>query len=110
MDTVVEPLTNRPAWKDLGAHLQEIRAVHLRQLFAGDPGRGEHYTAEATGIYLDYSKNRITNRTIELLLQLAEQSGLRLRIEAMFHGDKINRTENRAVLHVALRAPRGASI
>ena len=76
METVVGTLTGRPAWKELTNHLQEIRAVHLRQLFADDPGRGERYTAEAAGIYLDYSKNRITNRTIELLLQPAEQSGL----------------------------------
>jgi glucose-6-phosphate isomerase len=115
MATVVEPLTNRrlterPAWKNLEAHAQKARALHLRDLFANDPERGPRLTAEAVGIYLDYSKNRITGETIQLLLQLAEESGVRQRIEAMFQGEKINRTENRAVLHVALRAPRGASI
>jgi len=115
MATVSEPLTNRPlterpAWKDLGVHFQNTRDLHLRQLFADDPERGKRLTAEAAGIYLDYSKNRITDQTIKLLLQLAEESGLRPRIDAMFQGDKINRSENRAVLHVALRAPRGTSI
>src|SRR5262245_13113654 len=115
MTTVAEPLTNsplteRPAWKDLTVHLQEVRKLHLRQLFADDDQRGERLTAEAAGIYLDYSKNRITAQTIKLLFQLAEESGLRPRIDAMFSGDKINITENRAVLHVALRAPRGTSI
>src|SRR5258708_3877344 len=115
MATVVEPLTNRPltgrpAWKGLEAHHQKIRDMHLRDLFAHDGERGLRFTAEAAGIYLDYSKNRITDETIKLLLQLAEQSGLRQRIDAMFGGEKINRTENRAVLHVALRAPREASI
>jgi len=115
MATVSEPLTNRPlterpAWKDLGVHFQKTRELHLRQLFADDPERGKRLTAEAAGIYLDYSKNRITDQTIKLLLQLAEESGLRPRIDAMFQGDKINRSENRAVLHVALRAPRGTSI
>jgi glucose-6-phosphate isomerase len=115
METVVEPLTNRPlterpAWKDLEGHFQEIRELHLRQLFAADPERGKRMTAEGAGIYLDYSKNRITDQTLKLLFQLAEESGLRPRIEAMFRGDKINNTENRAVLHVALRAPRAASI
>jgi glucose-6-phosphate isomerase len=84
--------------------------LHLRQLFAGDPGRGERLTAEAAGLFLDYSKNRITDETVKLLVQLAEESGLRARIEAMFRGEKINVTEQRAVLHVALRAPQGASI
>ena len=83
---------------------------HLRELFADDPKRGERLTVEAAGLYLDYSKNRITDETLKLLLQLAEESGLRERIDAMFRGDKINVTENRAVLHVALRAPKGASI
>ena len=81
--------------------------MHLRKLFADDPKRGERLTAEAVGLYLDYSKNRITDETLQLLLQLAEESGLRARIDAMFRGEKINITENRAVLHVALRAPRG---
>jgi glucose-6-phosphate isomerase len=104
------PVTDRPAWKSLAAHYQEIRTLHLRDLFTADPKRGELLTAEAGGIYFDYSKNRITGRTLELLLQLAEESGLREKIDAMFRGDKINLTENRAVLHVALRAPRGALI
>ena len=104
------PVTERPIWKALERHCQEIRKLHLRDLFAGDPKRGERLTAEAEGIYLDYSKNRITNETVELLGQLAEESGVRERIDAMFRGEKINVTENRAVLHVALRAPRGASI
>ena len=84
--------------------------MHLRRLFADDPGRGERLTAEAAGIFLDYSKNRITDETVGLLLQLAEESDLRERIDAMFRGEKINVTENRAVLHVALRAPKGQSI
>ena len=105
-----EPLTKRPAWKALAAHYEKMRGLHLRELFAGDPKRGERMTTEAVGIYLDYSKNRITDETLRLLLLLAEQSGLRARIDAMFRGDKINITENRAVLHVALRAPRAATI
>jgi glucose-6-phosphate isomerase len=105
-----EPLTKRPAWKALTAHYEKVRGLHLRELFAGDAKRGERMTAEAVGIYLDYSKNRITDETLRLLSLLAEQSGLRARIDAMFRGDKINITENRAVLHVALRAPRGASV
>ncbi len=84
--------------------------MHLRQLFADEPGRGERLTAEAAGLFLDYSKNRVTDETLALLFQLAEESGLKARIDAMFRGDKINVTENRAVLHVALRAPRGESI
>src|SRR5262249_40114801 len=83
---------------------------HLRTLFAKDPERGKRFTAEAQGIFLDYSKNRITQETLDLLIQLAEECDLRSRIDAMFHGEKINITENRAVLHVALRAPKGASI
>ena len=103
-------LSERPAWNALAAHYANIRELHLRKLFADDPTRGERMTLEAAGLYFDYSKNRITDETLKLLLQLAEESGLRSRIDAMFRGDKINVTENRAVLHVALRAPRGASI
>jgi glucose-6-phosphate isomerase len=87
-----------------------MRGLHLRTLVADDPGRGERMTAEAAGVYLDYSKNRINDETLKLLIELAEQSGLRARIDAMFRGEKINVTENRAVLHVALRAPKDASI
>jgi glucose-6-phosphate isomerase len=104
------PLTKRRAWQALAAHYEQVRTLHLRQLFAEDPRRGERLTAEAVGLYLDYSKNRLTDETLRLLLQLAEECGLRGRIDAMFRGDKINRTEDRAVLHVALRAPRGTSI
>ena len=107
---LLEPLTKRKAWKAIHAHYNDIRRFHLRDLFADDPQRGERLTAEAAGIYLDYSKNRITQETIKILVQLAEESGLRQRIDAMFHGDKINVTEKRAVLHVALRAPKGKSI
>ena len=110
MNPTIKPLTEREAWKGLAAHYQKVRELHLRKLFADDPKRGERMTAEAVGIYLDYSKNRITDETLKLLLQLAEESGLRERIDAMFRGEKINITENRAVLHVALRAPKGASI
>src|SRR5262245_60707799 len=110
MTAQIAPLTERKAWKALDAHHKNIRDLHLRKLFADDPKRGERMTAEAVGLYLDYSKNRITDETIKLLLQLAEESGLRARIDAMFHGEKINISENRAVLHVALRAPRSASI
>ena len=110
MTETLAPLTQRAAWKALEAHYKKIRKVHLRRLFAKDPQRGERLTAEAVGIYLDYSKNRITDETVKLLLQLAEESGLRSRIDAMFRGEKINVTEKRAVLHVALRAPRGQSI
>ena len=106
----LEPLTSRKAWKALQAHYEKVRAVHLRDLFASDPKRGERLTAEDAGIFVDYSKNRITDETIQLLVQLAEESGVRQRIDAMFRGEKINVTENRAVLHVALRAPRGTSI
>ncbi len=104
------PLKEHPAWKALEAHHREIRGVHLRTLFAGDPGRGERLTAEAAGLFLDYSKNRVTDETLRLLVRLAEERGLGERIEAMFRGERINVTENRAVLHVALRAPRGASL
>jgi glucose-6-phosphate isomerase len=110
METSVPPLTSRPAWKALQAHHDKVRQVHLRELFANDAKRGERLAIEAAGLYLDYSKNRITDETLKLLVQLAEESGLRARIDAMFHGEKINITENRAVLHVALRAPREASI
>jgi glucose-6-phosphate isomerase len=98
------------AWKNLGAHYKKIRDLHLRQLFAKDPQRGERFTAEAVGLYLDYSKNRITAETLKLLIRLARESRLQERIDAMFRGDKINVTEKRAVLHIALRAPRDASI
>ncbi|SDY02837.1 glucose-6-phosphate isomerase [Nitrosomonas sp. Nm58] len=113
MTTVVEqtlPLAERNAWKALAAHYEHVRHLHLRTLFADDPRRGEHMTAEAAGLYLDYSKNLITDETLKLLMQLAEECELRQRIDAMFCGEKINITENRAVLHVALRAPKGASI
>src|SRR5438128_8511259 len=104
------PLASRPSWRALQAHQEKIRDVHLRTLFADDARRGERMTAEAAGIFLDYSKNRVTDETVALLRGLADESGLREHIDAMFRGDKINVTENRAVLHVALRAPRGASI
>jgi glucose-6-phosphate isomerase len=104
------PLTTRKAWKALRSHYKKLHEVHLRDLFAADPNRGERMTTEAAGIFLDYSKNRVTDETIKLLIKLAEESGLRSRIDAMFRGDKINVTENRAVLHVALRAPKGTSI
>jgi len=110
MTAQIAPLTDRQAWKALEAHHKNIRELHLRKLFADDPKRGERLTAEAVGLYLDYSKNRVTDETLKLLLQLAEETGLRTRIDAMFRGEKINITENRAVLHVALRAPRSASI
>ena len=110
MTTGKLPLTARPAWKALQGHYEKVKDLHLKELFASDPKRGERLTAEAVGIYLDYSKHRVTDETLALLLQLAEESGLRERIDAMFRGEKINITEQRAVLHVALRAPRGASI
>ena len=110
MTTGTAPLTERPAWKALEAHYQQVRELHLRRLFGDDPGRGERMTAEAVGLYLDYSKNRLTDETLKLLLQLAGESGLRARIDAMFRGEKLNLTEKRAVLHVALRAPKGAVI
>jgi glucose-6-phosphate isomerase len=104
------PLTELSAWKALTAHYEKIHATHLRELFAQDPDRGTRLTVDAEGIYLDYSKHRITDETIKLLIQLAEESGLKTRIDAMFSGEKINITEKRAVLHVALRAPRGEKI
>ncbi len=110
MTAAATSLAARPAWKALETHYQTIRELHLRKLFADDPERGERLTAEAVGIYLDYSKNRITGETLKLLIGLANECGLRARIDAMFRGEKINVTENRAVLHVALRAPKGASI
>ena len=103
-------LRSLPAWKALETHYSSVRELHLRQLFAEDPTRGERLALEAVGLYLDYSKNRVTDETLKLLWQLAEECGLRSRIEAMFGGEKINITENRAVLHVALRAPGGTSI
>ncbi len=104
------PLTSLSAWKALQAHYETMRTQHLRDLFKGDPARGTRLTAEAEGIYFDYSKHRITDETVRLLLDLATQSGLRERIEAMFTGEKINITEKRAVLHTALRAPKDAVI
>jgi glucose-6-phosphate isomerase len=106
----IQPLTKRNAWKSLAAHSKEIKKLHLRKLFTQDAKRGERFTAEAAGLFLDYSKNRITDKTLELLLQLAAESGLREKIDTMFGGEKINVTENRAVLHVALRAPESATI
>ena len=102
------PLRERPAWTALEQHYADIRELHLRDLFADDPGRGERLAAEGAGLYLDYSKNRITDETVRLLLPLAEESGLAERTEAMFRGDRINVSENRSVLHVALRMPKGA--
>ncbi len=110
MTATTKTLTRRPAWKALAAHYKAVKALHLRDLFAADPKRGERFTAEEAGLFLDYSKNRITGETVKLLLQLAKESGLRERINAMFCGDRINITENRAVLHVALRAPKDACI
>jgi glucose-6-phosphate isomerase len=110
MTAGIQSVTTRPGWKALESHHQKLRELHLRQLFADDPKRGERLTTEAVGLYLDYSKNRITDETLKLLLQLAEECGLRARIDAMFRGEKINITENRAVLHIALRAPSGTSI
>jgi len=110
MSTKPTPLTSRPAWRALEKHVLAIGDLHLRTLFADDPARGERLTAEGAGLFLDYSKNRVTDETMGLLVRLAEESGLRARIDAMFRGEKINITENRAVLHVALRAPRDASI
>jgi glucose-6-phosphate isomerase len=110
MNTAIEPITARPAWKALASHSESMRGLHLRQLFAEDPRRGERMALEQVGIYFDYSKNRVTDETLKLLVQLAEQAGLRERIDAMFRGEKINVSEKRAVLHIALRAPKGASI
>ncbi|SNS96858.1 glucose-6-phosphate isomerase [Granulicella rosea] len=108
--TTVLPLGERKAWKALQSHFEQISPKHLKDLFAADPTRGERYTAEAAGIFLDYSKNRVDDETLKLLVELAEESGVRAKIEAMFTGAKINITEGRAVLHVALRAPKSESI
>jgi glucose-6-phosphate isomerase len=110
MAKIIGPHNERQTWKRIEAHYQQVGELHLRKLFADDPARGERMTVEEVGLYLDYSKNRITDETLKLLLQLAEDCGLRGRIDAMFRGEKINVTEDRAVLHVALRAQRGASI
>src|SRR5712675_1288860 len=107
---VLEPLTKRKTWKALQTHYDKVRGLHLRKLFADDSKRGERMTAEAVGLFLDYSKNRITDETLKLLIELGEESGLKSRIDAMFRGEKINTTEKRAVLHVALRAPKDATI
>ena len=104
MSAEVPSLTKRPAWEALAAHYRRIEPLHLRQMFADDPQRGERLTLDAVGLYLDYSKNRVTDETLKLLVKLAEECDLRGRIDAMFRGEKINITENRAVLHVALRA------
>jgi glucose-6-phosphate isomerase len=109
-EQLISPTVKRHAWRALEAHHKKVRELHLRKLFTDDSTRGERMTAEAVGIYLDYSKNRITDETLKLLLQLAEESGLRERIDAMFRGEKINSTESRAVLHVALRAPKNQRI
>src|SRR5215510_11178541 len=110
MDKKTKSSTERRAWNALVTHHEKVRDLQLRKLFADDPKRGERMTVDAVGLYLDYSKNRVTDETLALLLQLADEAGLRARIDAMFRGEKINITENRAVLHVALRAPKGASI
>jgi glucose-6-phosphate isomerase len=110
MNPTTKSVTERRAWNGLVAHHQKMRDFHLRKLFEDDPARGERMSIEAVGLFLDYSKNRVTDETLKLLVQLADESGLRGRIDAMFRGEKINITEKRAVLHVALRAPKGASI
>jgi glucose-6-phosphate isomerase len=110
MKTTIKPLTQRAAWKALAAHSKQIKKQHLKKLFAADSKRGERFTAEGAGLFLDYSKNCITEKTLKLLVQLASESGLRARMDAMFSGEKINVTENRAVLHIALRAPKNATI
>jgi glucose-6-phosphate isomerase len=108
--TSIQPLTKRPAWHALQSHYEEIRNVSLKELFSRDPDRGERLNAEAAGLYLDFSKNRISDKTVALLVALAEESRLRERIEAMFRGERINVSENRSVLHVALRMPRDESL
>jgi glucose-6-phosphate isomerase len=110
MNTGIAPLTQRPAWRALKSHHKKIADIHLRTLFADDPKRGERLTAEAVGLFLDYSKNRITDETHTLLAQLPQESGVQERRDAMFRGEKINVTEKRAVLHLALRAPKSGSI
>ena len=110
MTSTIEPLRTLRSWQALEAHYESVQGLHLRELFADDPKRGDRFTLEVAGLYLDYSKNRITEQTVKLLLQLADECQLRDRIDAMFRGEKINITENRAVLHVALRAPKNASI
>src|SRR5580704_5301194 len=110
MTANIVPLTERAAWKSLQEHYAKVRDTHLRTFFSEDAGRGERLVLEALGLYFDYSKHRVTDETIRLLIRLAEESGLRARIDAMFAGEKINVTEKRAVLHVALRAPRNQSI
>src|SRR5450631_2736822 len=110
MTTLFRSVASRPVWKAIEAHHEKVRDLHLRKLFTEDPKRGERFTIEAAGLFLDYSKNRITDETLQLLLQLAGECGLQARIDAMFRGEKINITEKRAVLHAALRAPKGASI
>ena len=110
MTRTIKPLTQRKAWKSLATHYQEARKWQLRELFSEDKARSQRFSIEAVGLFLDFSKNRINAQTLKLLLKLAEESGLRARIDAMFSGEKINLTENRAVLHVALRAPRRAVI
>jgi len=110
MKVTIKPLTQRTAWKALTTHYKQTQKLHLRKLFADDEKRGERFSTEAAGLFFDYSKNRIVEKTIELLLQLANESELRAKIDAMFSGEKINLTENRSVLHVALRAPKGATI
>src|ERR1700685_54434 len=106
----VTPLTERKAWQELKRHHAKLPGQHLRELFAADPGRGERMTAEAAGLYLDYSKNRITDETMRLLVELAAESGVPERRDAMFRGDHINVSEDRAVLHVALRMPGTTSL
>ncbi|HME64928.1 MAG TPA: glucose-6-phosphate isomerase, partial [Streptosporangiaceae bacterium] len=106
----VTPLPERKAWRELKRHHAEMARQHLRELFAADPGRGERLTMEAAGLYLDYSKNRVTDETMRLLVELASESGVAERRDAMFRGEHINVSENRAVLHVALRMPRTASL
>ncbi|MEO7026744.1 MAG: glucose-6-phosphate isomerase, partial [Caulobacteraceae bacterium] len=103
-------LTASPAWTALAAHYEQVKDVHLRAWFADDPGRAQRFSVEGGGLFLDYSKNRITEETLRLLLALADQQGVTRRRDAMFAGEKINQTERRAVLHVALRAPRGDRI
>src|SRR3569833_4137974 len=108
--TLTKPLTQRKAWKALASHQKKIQKLHLRELFAKDSDRGTRMTVEAAGLFLDYSKNRVTNETLRLLISLAKESNLPSRIKAMFSGEKINITENRAGLHTALRAPKSATI